>query len=72
MRIKKSARARGSSRGGCGGGCWERLDPDFDIHRLQKMKEELKSLPSKWQKEYLSGLGRYDRNVLERWLEGRE
>lgn len=45
MKIKGSSRARGSNRGGCGGGGgYEQLDPDFDIKRLARIKEDYMAL----------------------------
>jgi hypothetical protein len=67
-RIQSSSRARGSNRGGVGGG-YEHLDPDFDLKRLQRMRAEYDSLEPHWQETYLKGLSREDaRQVLNRSL----
>ena len=59
MSIGKSSRARGSNRGGCGGG-YEATDPDYDAHRIQRMRVEYDSLESHWKNEYLSTLSKSD------------
>ena len=59
MSIGKPSRARGSSRGGCGGG-YEPLDPDFDIKRMQRMRTEYDSLDDHWKHEYLNTLSKSD------------
>ena len=58
-RIKQSSRARGSNRGGCGGG-YERTDPDYDIKRIQRLRAEYDSLDRRWQETYLKGLSKSD------------
>ena len=63
MKVKSSQRARGSNRGGCGGG-YERTDPDYQNHRLAKMRQEYLSLPSNWKEQYLGGLGKFDKAIL--------
>ena len=58
-RIKQSSRARGSNRGGVGGG-YEPLDPDFDIKRIQRLRAEYDSLDGRWRDTYIKGLNRSD------------
>ena len=59
MSMQKSSRARGSNRGGCGGG-YERLDPDFDKVRINRMRQEHDDLPYAWRSTYLKGLSKAD------------
>ena len=68
MRITSSSRARGSNRGGCGGGGYERLDPDFDQKRLASIKAEYLSLDARWRQTYLDGLPKADQFALDRLL----
>lgn len=66
--LKQSSRARGSNRGGCGGG-YERTDDLYAEHKLARMKRELLSLESDYHRTlYLDGLNRYERKVLTNWL----
>lgn len=64
MTFEKSRRARGSNRGGTGGG-YEPTDPDWEHKRLARMKAEYNSLDKRWQKVYLDGLCRADRARIE-------
>lgn len=68
MKIASSSRARGSNRGGCGGGGYERLDPDFDLKRIQRMRAEYLSLDGHWRQMYLNGLVKSDQVALDRLL----
>lgn len=65
MRISRSSRARGSNRGGCGGG-YEQTDPDYHQKRIARMKKEVAELPPEWREWYLAGLSRGDRAAVER------
>jgi hypothetical protein len=65
MGIKHSSRARGGNRGGAGGG-YERLDPDFEIKRLQRLRAEYDSLDPEWREMYLRGLGEADKRAVLR------
>jgi hypothetical protein len=59
-KINSSSRARGSNRGGVGGG-YERTDPDWDSTRIKRLREEYNSLDVRWRKTYLKGLSKSDR-----------
>jgi hypothetical protein len=67
MKIKQTSRARGGNRGGIGGG-YERLDPDWDIKRIQRLKAEYESLDKMWKQTYLDGLPKMDQYALDRLL----
>ena len=65
-RIKQSSRARGSNRGGCGGG-YERTDENWELKRIQRLRSEYDSLDRRWRETYLKGLSKEDaRRVLNR------
>ena len=63
MSLHKSQRARGSNRGGCGGG-YEHLDPDHEEHRIRRMRQEYESLDPRWRAVYLEGLNKADKNAV--------
>lgn len=67
MKMKGSSRARGGNRGGCGGG-YERTDPDFEVKRIARMKDEYLSLDTRWRQTYLDGLAKADQFALDRLL----
>lgn len=58
-RIRQSSRARGSNRGGVGGG-YERTDPDYDQNRINRLRKEYDSLEGRWRETYLKGLSKSD------------
>ena len=60
MSISTSQRARGSNRGGCGGG-YEQTDPEWDNTRAKTLRAEYDSLDKKYREMYLKGLNKYDR-----------
>ena len=61
--VSRSQRARGSTRGGCGGG-YEQTDPNWDATRARRLRDEYDSLDEHWQRSYLKGLSRYDRWII--------
>lgn len=64
--VKASQRARGSNRGGVGGG-YEATDPDWESKRIRRLRAEYDSLEGHWKDSYLKGLSRADaRGVLNR------
>jgi hypothetical protein len=65
MSMINSSRARGSNRGGCGGG-YEQTDPDYHRKRIARMRKELAELAPEWKSWYLEGLTRGDRAAVER------
>ena len=67
MRIKQSSRARGGNRGGIGGG-YEQTDPDHEVKRIARMRDEYLSLKSTWRQMYLNGLSKIDQYALDRLL----
>jgi len=64
MSINKSSRARGSNRGGCGGG-YERTNPDFNSDRIRRLRAEYNQLEPQWRQIYLDGLSRFERGLVE-------
>jgi hypothetical protein len=60
MSMKQSSRARGGNRGGVGGGGYERLDPDFDLVRIRRLRAEYDELAPAWRGTYLKGLSKAD------------
>ena len=72
MSIGKSRRAGqiGGSRGGCGGGGYERLDPDFEGVRLRRLVDEYLSLEdAHWRQLYLKNLSRADKAAVMRYTD---
>lgn len=63
MRVQKPGRARGSNRGGCGGG-YEATDPDYAVKRLAQLKREYRSLDTEWREVFLGGLSRFEQDVV--------
>lgn len=63
MPLKPSNRATGSNRGGIGGG-YEPTDPDYDKHRIERMRAEYDSLPAAWKSTYLKGLSKLDQRLV--------
>jgi len=69
MRLKESSRARGSTRGGCGGGGgYERLDPDFEIKRIKHIHSDYLALDKMWQEQFVRSLPKADQFALDRLL----
>ena len=61
--MQNSSRARGSNRGGCGGG-YEPTDPDFDTKKLAKLKADFAACPEQWRATFLGGLSRFEAKVV--------
>jgi hypothetical protein len=61
--VTKSQRARGSNRGGCGGG-YEQTSDTYDSDRLREMRQAYLSLDPKWRGVMLQGLSRFEREVV--------
>jgi hypothetical protein len=57
--IKASSRARGSNRGGCGGG-FEITDPDYCEKKLAKLKADYLACPPEWRETFTKGLSRFE------------
>jgi len=68
MKLTSSSRARGSNRGGCGGGGYERLDPDFDVKRIQRIQADYLALEGLWRESFLKSLPKADQHALDRLL----
>lgn len=67
--MTKPSRARGSNRGGCGGG-YEQTDPEYCANRLRELRQAYDTLEPRWRGVLLQGLSRYERNiVVDRRLE---
>ena len=56
-------RARGPNRGGVGGG-YERTDPDYEAHKLQRNTAEYLALEPQWRATFLRGLSRFEREQV--------
>jgi hypothetical protein len=70
--IAQSSRARGATRGGCGGG-YERTSPSYNADRLREMRQTYDALEPKWREVFLNGLSRFERAVVtDRRMEIRE
>ena len=64
MSSSRRAGSIGGNRGGCGGGGYERLDPDFDIKRAARMRAEYDELDEHWKQVYLEGLNKADKFMI--------
>ena len=42
------------------GSKFDQTDPDYDDHRIQRMRAEYRSLPLEWRDQYLAGLSKKD------------
>lgn len=63
--IPKSSRARGSTRGGCGGGGgYERTDPDYEFKRIADIRKIYDGLDIVWREKFLIGLPYRDRYLI--------
>jgi hypothetical protein len=63
MSMSKSSRARGSNRGGCGGG-FERTNPDYDSEKLRRLRADYDALEPRWRDVFLAGLSRFEREMV--------
>ena len=59
-RIASSSRARGSNRGGCGGGGYEQTNPDYNQDKLKRLKSEYEVMDPRWRRMFLEGLSPYE------------
>ncbi len=64
-KIQASSRARGSNRGGTGGG-YEATDPDYAEKRLARLTAEFKALAPEWRGTFLAGLSRFEQGYVQR------
>ena len=62
--IAKSSRARGSNRGGTGGG-YEQTSPDYESNRLRQLRETHDSLDPQYRKVFLAGLSRWEQKFVK-------
>ena len=60
--VNQSSRARGSNRGGCGGG-YERTNPDFDGDKLRRLRADYDALEPHWRPVFLGGLSQFEQRV---------
>jgi hypothetical protein len=67
MRVTSSSRARGSNRGGCGGG-YERTDPDFEQKRIARIHADYLALGQMWRETFVRSLPKADQRALDRLL----
>ena len=63
MKMHKSGRCYPAEHT-ASGSQFERTDPDYQDHRLQRMRAEYRSLPRSWRAAYLAGLRKKDANAL--------
>ena len=63
MKISRSHRARGSNRGGCGGG-YEATNPDYADEHLAKLRQDYLSCPPEWRECFTRGLSRFELNFV--------
>ena len=63
MKISSSHRARGSNRGGCGGG-YEVTDPDYADKRLLQLRRDYLACPPEWRECFTRGLSRFELNFV--------
>jgi hypothetical protein len=63
MKIPRSHRARGSNRGGCGGG-YEITDPDFESKKLAKLRQDYLACPPEWRERFAKGLSKFELNFV--------
>ena len=61
--MQSSSRARGSNRGGCGGG-FELTDPDYESKKLARLKADYESCPPEWREAFTKGLSRFEVKVV--------
>lgn len=59
-----TSRARGSNRGGTGGG-YERTNPEYDGDKLRRLRAEYDAMEPQWRSIFLDGLSKYERAVVE-------
>ena len=67
MKMRGTGRARGSNRGGTGGG-YEHTDPDYEHNRLRRLRTEYLSLQPKWRAMFRRGLSSADERALNALL----
>jgi hypothetical protein len=56
-------RAFSPNRGGSGSG-YEQTNPDFEDHKLARLKADYAICPPQFKKLFLDGLSRFERNKL--------
>ncbi len=61
--MNESRRARGSNRGGCGGG-YEQTDPDYEEKKLKRLKQEYLDMDPMWRSTFLASLSRFEQNYV--------
>ena len=64
MSIAQSSRARGSTRGGCGGG-YEATSSTYDTDKLKRLRREYDEMDPQWRETFLAGLSRFERAVVQ-------
>ncbi len=68
-KITKSTSARGSNRGGVGGG-YERTNPEYNADRLRKLRADYDALEPQWRPVFLDSLTKFERAyVTDRRIE---
>ncbi len=68
-RMSSTQRARGSNRGGCGGG-FEPTNPDYDAQKLQRLRADYLATDPQWQPTFLSGLSKYEQKFVTGKIDG--
>ena len=68
-KITKSTSARGSNRGGVGGG-YERTSDSYNADRLRRLRADFDALEPKWRPVFLDSLTNWERvYVTDRRIE---
>lgn len=69
QKINNPSRARGGTRGGCGGG-YEATSESYNADRLRKLRADYDAMEPQWRAVFLSGLSRWEANyVTDRRIE---
>ena len=61
--IAKSSRARGSTRGGFGGG-YERTSPTYESDKLRNLRRTYDAMEPKYRELFLGGLSRWEQKFV--------
>ena len=61
--MARSERARGSNRGGCGGG-YEATNPDYESDKLRRLRQTYRALSPEYRRVFLEGLSRWEQKAV--------
>ena len=62
-KITKSTSARGSNRGGVGGG-YERTNPEYNADRLRQLRRDYDEMEESWRPVFLDSLTKWERAYI--------